>query len=823
MRRRLLLALALAAGLTAPMAAQGVDSVRIAAGPQYGTSGPLGWLNRWLFGSRYRALWSAPVSAPLIDTVGTLLPVGADSGLREGFRYFRDTSRMLWTFRPLDRELETLLSPSLRRHVVTGTFQDLVSARHPGAPLVVPELALAAGVRLPAARLAAFPDTGAPSLGVLEPGIVTPYLDRIVPGSRTITSAELLERLRQPDAGLVDVEAYLRDRLFDVYLGHWDYEPEEWPWTRGTGDYWVPRPRARDGAFARFDGLLTALAAQGRTEASNFGERYSGRLGVTTSTLALDRRLLTGVGADLWNDIAAEIRLELTDSVIAEAVRSMPEAYYRLNGARLERQLRARRDALPEAARQFRAIVMDQAEVYGTTGADTVLVDRLDDYVISVSLGGFTQQFITGETRSIAVFLRGGADRVEIRGSGRGGPWLDIAAEAGAEILDQSGIERTTVHVPEGTEVTLRGALAIRRRTLEEPIIGERNGVGPVTTLTHAFGALPWLSFNSDIGLLAGLELARTTHAPGYDPWRKRFRLRGGYATSPAAFVVGFRGEWLPRTSRGAFHLDAMVSAVEVLKYYGLGNETVRDREDDYYKADQRHLTLTPSVAFPLSRVTSAQLGVALKYVDTRERGERLILDTRPYGSEGFGQVGLVAAVRVDTRDSPIAPKEGALLTLDASVHPQLWDVEDDFGRVRLSAAGHLTPGSFEALTLSARVTGERAWGRYPIHEAAFLGGSRSVRSLKSQRFAGDAAAFANLDLRLRLATLHFVMPWDFGLLGIADAGRVWLSGETSRRWHHGFGGGLWMALPDRSFMGIADVVTGEDGTAFWLGTAFIF
>lgn len=823
MSSRLLLTLALVVGMTAPGGAQGVDSVRVAAGPQYGTSGPLGWLNRWLFGARYRSLWSAPVSAPLIDTVGTLLPVGADSGLREGFRYFRDTTRMLWTFRPLDRELETLLAPSLRRHIVTGTFQDLVSGRHPGAPLVVPELARAAGVRLPEARLAAFPDTGAPSLGVLEPGIVTPYLDRIVPGSRTITSADLLERLRHPDPGLVDIEAYLGDRLFDVYLGHWDYQPEEWLWTRGTGDYWVPRPRARDGAFARFDGLLTALAAQGQTQASSFGERYSGRLGVTAATLALDRRLLTGLDADRWNEIAAEIRMELTDSVIGAAVRAMPEAYYRLNGARLERELRARRDALPEAARQFRAIVMDRAEVYGTTGADTVLVDRESDYVVAIHMRDVTLRFVTGETRSIALHLRGGADRVEIRGSGLGGPWLDIAAESGAEIVDLSGVERTTVHVPDGAQVTTRGALAVRGKRLEEPILGERNGVRPVTTLTHAVGVLPWLSFNSDIGLLAGLELARTTHAPGYDPWRKRFRLRGGYATSPAAFVVGFRGEWLPRTSRRAFHLEAMVSSVEVLKYYGLGNATVRDREDDYYKADQQHVTLTPSVAFPLSRVTTAQVGVAAKYVNTRERGERLILDTRPYGSEGFGQVGLVAAVQVDTRDTPIAPREGALLTLDASLHPQLWDVEEAFGRVRLSAAGHLTPGAFEALTLSARVTGERAWGRYPIHEAAFLGGSRSLRSLRSQRFAGDAAAFGNLDVRLRLTTLHFVMPWDFGLLGIADAGRVWLSGESSRQWHHGFGGGLWMALPDRSFMGIADVVTGRDGTAFWLGTAFIF
>jgi hypothetical protein len=97
------------------------------------------------------------------------------------------------------------------------------------------------------------------------------------------------------------------------------------------------------------------------------------------------------------------------------------------------------------------------------------------------------------------------------------------------------------------------------------------------------------------------------------------------------------------------------------------------------------------------------------------------------------------------------------------------------------------------------------------------------VRSLSSQRFAGDAAVWTNFDARLRLASLPFVMRWDFGVLGIADAGRVFLKEQSSRKWHNGFGGGLWMALPDRSFVVLADVVTGGDGTRFWAGTSFIF
>jgi hemolysin activation/secretion protein len=133
------------------------------------------------------------------------------------------------------------------------------------------------------------------------------------------------------------------------------------------------------------------------------------------------------------------------------------------------------------------------------------------------------------------------------------------------------------------------------------------------------------------------------------------------------------------------------------------------------------------------------------------------------------------------------------------------------------------TTSPVEPLTFALRASGKTTWGKYPAHEAAYLGGSRTVRSLDAQRFAGDAAVWANFETRLRVGTLPFVMRWDWGVFGIADAGRVYYSSESSSRVHYGLGGGLWAVLPDRSFMGVFDVVAGDDNkVAFWFGIAFI-
>jgi hemolysin activation/secretion protein len=83
-------------------------------------------------------------------------------------------------------------------------------------------------------------------------------------------------------------------------------------------------------------------------------------------------------------------------------------------------------------------------------------------------------------------------------------------------------------------------------------------------------------------------------------------------------------------------------------------------------------------------------------------------------------------------------------------------------------------------------------WGDYPFHEAAFLGGARTVRGFTQQRFAGDASLYGNLELRLALTRFFLVVPGKVGVFGLSDAGRVYLASAPSDRWHTAAGGGVW-------------------------------
>ena len=111
-------------------------------------------------------------------------------------------------------------------------------------------------------------------------------------------------------------------------------------------------------------------------------------------------------------------------------------------------------------------------------------------------------------------------------------------------------------------------------------------------------------------------------------------------------------------------------------------------------------------------------------------------------------------------------------------------------------------------------------FGAYPYFEAADLGGWESFRGNTTRRFTGDAVVYGNLDLRLNLGDLGFG-PDRWGILGLADIGRVFLDGEHSAKWHHGFGGGLWTTFSGHVVT--ASVAAAGESLRFYVKSGFHF
>jgi hemolysin activation/secretion protein len=95
---------------------------------------------------------------------------------------------------------------------------------------------------------------------------------------------------------------------------------------------------------------------------------------------------------------------------------------------------------------------------------------------------------------------------------------------------------------------------------------------------------------------------------------------------------------------------------------------------------------------------------------------------------------------------------------------------------------------------VALRAGGQMLWGGFPVHESAFLGGRTSLRGYETDRFAGDASLFGSTELHLPITTLTLLVRGELGVFGLADAGRVFVDGESPGGWHTSIGGGTWFS-----------------------------
>jgi len=808
---------ALAGQATAP--ARSPTKQTVVAGDHYHA----GWLHRLLLGSHYRDLWATPLDVEVLDLsrfAGGLTPTGCGGRRQTKVLRLLGKDGRQYVFRSVDKDPTLALPPELRATFAKKLVQDQISSAHPGAPLVVAPLLDAAGVLHVAPRIALLPDDPRLSgfdcvppgfkLGMIEERPTEPPdNDEGFAGAVELAGTKkLFEHLEHSSRNRVDSRAYLAARLMDVFIGDWDRHQDQWRWARfDSGDvhWWRPIPRDRDQAFARLDGVLLYFTGYYWPQLIGFGDKYPSIWRLTFTGQVPDRRLLVDLEKPVWDSIARTIQARLTDSVIEAAVRRLPPEYYRKSGAALTRALQQRRNHLLQASDRYYALLAGVVEVHGTDERDVAEVERLGGGRVSVRLSAdgaaapyYRRTFDGRETEEIRVYLHGGDDRLVVRGAARSGrgPLLRVIGGGGDdELTDSSHAGGTKFYDDRGNNRFVRGpGTSVSRRHYDEPP-RDTSTLGRPRDWGSRWMPLTWVGYSPDVGLFVGGGASGT----GYDfrrlPYNSHVRVRAGYATAAQTYRAEFTGEFRGIVPPVIVTLQMRASGIDVLRFYGFGNETPDTSSQNFYKVKQQQYLFAPALAFSLSRAATLSIGPVLKFSHTNLVGGTFINVARPYGVEDLGQVGAAADFQVDTRDQPRAARRGIAFGFGGSYYPAALDVTAPFGEGHAEASSYLTAHIPLRPTLALRVAGKKVWGTYPFYEAAYIGGATTVRGFVEHRFAGDAALYGNAELRLSVAKFYLLVPGQLGVFGLGDVGRVYLSGETSDRWHAAAGGGVWLSF----------------------------
>lgn len=823
------------------------ETVTVVAGERYAAGG----LHRFLFGDAYRQLWVTPIEVEILDLAheqGGLTPMRKVGRLQTLGLAMRSADGRSFTFRAIEKDLVRALPPELLDTAIADITQDQMAASLPGGPVVAVAIVRAAGVLEAQPRIVYMPDDPALGefrnefgglLGTFEEFPTPRTQDR--PGTfgatEIISGSELFERMNASPEVRPDARAYLRARLVDLLLGDWDRHVGQWRWARIPSEELLqPIVEDRDQAFSRYEGLTMGMVRDREPKFDRLRPTFQPLEGLAWNGRTLDRRFLPGIERKIFEATARDIQQRLTDEVLESAVDRLPAEYVRLAGERLLASLRVRRDGLVAEAGRYYRFLAKQSNLRASNRSEFIIVDRLADGAVEVTLAladpgeqegcgvqlvqpqgpepYYRGRFVAGETEALNIYTGGGDDRVLVRGRAAGSMQIRIIGGAGDNVLCDQASGRTLAFDLSTENDPGRGLRVSPGLWIPPSAPLAKTGTPPesqgaASKAVRDWGSTtyrqPWFGIAPDLGLFLGMGIVKETYDFRKHPYAAQHQIRGGFSYGSSRPRFDYIGTFRAENSRRSWTLRALASGIETLNFYGFGNDTEEFTEEEFFRVESQTGGLEARIMFPIGEHGTFSTGPLVRYTGTDTDDDRLIGVTVPYGAEGIGQVGWVAGLSLNTRESPgvrdIKGSDDVLrwgpapfgvgysVDVDGYYYPDVWGLKDDYGGV--SGVGTAAYWLGSGFGLGFRVGGEKIWGEVPYYDAAFLGATQ-IRGLRANRFAGTSSLYGNVAALARIGGLTLMVPGRWGILVRADVGRVWVQGEDSDTVHWSYGGGLW-------------------------------
>ena len=664
---------------------------------------------------------------------------------------------------------------------------------------------------------------------------------------KLVSASTLLRNLEESMDDYLDQRDYLRARLIDFLVGDTDRGADQWEFARydaGDRDRYRSIPRDRDYAFMHSDGWIIRLASMAYPKLALYNEKFANLRAYMFMTREFDRSHLSELTWADWQRVIGNLQSTLNDRAIDRAILRMPAQHRQLSGPHFAASLKARRDDLMRFARRYYDVINEEAVVFGSDEAERAEIDRHADGSVTVRLfrqaqsasdiavtngsdtkgyqaPAWERRFLPAETFEIRVHLERGNDYAIVRGQAAGTIDVRIMGGEGDDVLVDStgGPGRRTVttfydaygnnNFVTGPHTRVSRKPYVTRQPIEDEddddeqrpkrvAQEERRGryqdlmnadAGFVESKTSSEwtrdwgekkGLIPDVELHEGSGLVLGIGYDKTDFGFRRMPYETRYALIG--MISPTTGRLGAELVWdrHPENSKWSFGVRARGTQFEANRFFGWGNDSPHDIANGTL-VHRNEVFVHPALRYRVNDASFVSVGPIARWsepdIAASTVADSLLSDahTSDYGAR--------ADFVLNTTDGSSMPRTGFRIHSGALVF-------DGHSVARATVATYLPLG---APTLALRVGGSKVFGDdFPLQDAAFIGGSSSLRGYRWNRFAGDAALFGGAELRIKLIRAELFTRGDLGVLALADAGRVWFDGDSEGDWHAGFGGGLW-------------------------------
>ena len=573
-----------------------------------------GWRKFW-FGKHYRTSWNQEVNVPYLDlddTYGGLTIYKKGGGRQTTSLKFRSGNGSVYTFRSVDKDPTKALNYILKNTIAAPVVQDQTSTQHPyGAMVVAPLLdeidilhANPTLYRLPDdPKLGPFQAKYGNLFGMLEenPGKTNREGKHFADADDIEKSVDMFQRFYKNQNAYLQLDEFVRARLFDIWVGDWSKHEDNWKWAvfkRDDGILYRPIPRDRDHVFSRQDGLINWLADRkfGLQNIENFGFDFSDIRSLTYQARNMDRFLMQEATRDLFLQEAKHIQENISEKDIENAIQQLPPEVMGLSGKEIEGKLKNRIKHLHEAAETYYSLLNKEVDITGSKDEEYFEINYRNDGTVQVQVFNklenrkgdkklYDRIFFPNETKEVRVWGLADEDLFKIIGDGNnckikvrtfGGPGDDVFEnEANAKTLFYDKGIGTKFNTGKSAKV-----VKYWNRDLYEydRLRFNYNYFLPIISIGYS----NYTGFG--VNLSGNWTLRKFTK----DDYHSKHKISIGYTTE-SNFSVGYSGRFHQTFQAWDFILNAYLADPQLQnRFYGIGNSSVNMDDElgvDYYRS----------------------------------------------------------------------------------------------------------------------------------------------------------------------------------------------------------------------------------------------
>jgi hypothetical protein len=796
-------------------AQQPVADTVIVAGPEYKKS--KSYQKKW--GRNHRVEWLTPVHVPVLklDTAyGGLTPYKAGGGNESKSLKLRSRSGNEYALRSIRKSRDEVIPDNLKGTYMEDIVKDGISMSHPYGALAVGYMMDAAGIYHSRPKLVYVPQQKALDTFNIKYGNDLYLLEEKAEGDwheadnlgnyrRFSSTEEVLIKIQQSNTNMVDQRAYVKARLFDMLIGDWDRHEGNWSWgeefVKG-GILYKPVPRDRDQAFFHHDGFIInkMLKAAGLFYMQHYDSVVKNISLVSHAARYMDRLFTNGLTLEDWVREAGALQEALSDKVIEKSVAQLPKEVYAAKGKELEDKLKARRNQLSAFAVQHYQFIAKQVEVTGSKQREyfevisngdnktVVSVYRLDEKGRKEGKPYYQRAFNAEETNELRLFGIKGEDVYVVNNEVKditiriiGGPGKDsvIQSKRKVHVYDNED----NVFETNSARMHLSSDTSVHKWNYKW-FKYDKNGL------------LPLVFYNNADRIYAGVRYRMRKYKWRKEPYAWAQEFGAHYSISQNAFSAFWEGTYPNLVGKWNMLFRAEYDMVRWTNYYGMGNESKSVTSDiNYYRMRSEEWFASAGLFRTFGRSTVQAMGYYQRVKSMRDN-ERYFTKVFSHNQEVFEThpyAGLQLTYSyVNVKDS-VAPVSGFTFLANA-IYSNNFRQNEFFQRYNAHAQVYIP--LLDKVSLAMRFGGEtvvndRVLGSGQAYEHAIVGGPRTIRGFRRERFWGKTAVYNSNELRFITNLKTYLMTGKIGVFGFFDQGRVWMPGEKSNKLHYSYGPGI--------------------------------